>query len=180
MTASEVANTIRACWDPASPRAGQLILRPETVWHYAVTLSDSHAVSWGPVMLRRWHALGQLEVHALEDAFSTAVDVPYLAKPQIYANLLASVPAFHQIWHYGVHGWNCEHWARLVVSGDPISYQVAQTLWGVLDIFGVLHRHRTAKRHLDYHVANLRLVPPVTPNQSLAEKKITKMKVESN
>jgi hypothetical protein len=166
MTALEVADTIRICWDSASPRAGQLILRSKGVWHYGVVVSDLRAVSWGPVARGKWFALGQLEVHPLEQAFAVATQVPYLPKPQIYANLLASVPAFHHVWHYGFHGWNCEHWARLVVSGDPVSYQLAQTGWGIFDVFGVLRRHRTAKQHLDYHLANLSSLPPVTPNRS--------------
>jgi len=159
MTALELDDNIRDRWDPVSLLAGQLILRPSGVWHYGVALSDSYAMSLGPVR-SGWFALGQLEVHPLDEAFSVATQVAYLAKSEIYANLLASASAFHHVWHYGFQGWNCEHWARLVVSGDPISYQLAQTGWGVFDIFGVLRRHRTAKQHLDYHVANLSLVPP--------------------
>ena len=48
---------------------------------------------------------------------------------------------------YTVQGWNCEHWARLVVSGEAVSYQIR----GPLDLFHTLRRHGGAEAHLEAH-----------------------------
>ena len=100
---------------------------------------------------------GRLSVHAIDAACRDVTNVNYLPLAEIYRNLLASVSAFHQVWRYGVHGWNCEHWARLVATGDPVSYQVAQTGWGIFDVFGVLRRHSGAKAYL---ASRCRDLPP--------------------
>jgi hypothetical protein len=80
-----------------------------------------------------------LVIHDLGPEFRDAVHVPYLPQAEILQNVIASVPAFHCQWNYGFQGWNCEHWARLVVSGQPISYQVKEQGFGLFDAFGVLH-----------------------------------------
>jgi hypothetical protein len=49
-------------------------------------------------------------------------------------------PAFHNKWHYGVQGWNCEHWARLVVTGNPICYQTKEMLFGIFDLGALNYR----------------------------------------
>jgi len=95
---------------------------------------------------------GRISVHPIDPACRDVTNVHYLALAEIYRNLLASVAAFHHLWRYGIHGWNCEHWARLVATGDPVSYQVAQTGWGVFDIFGILRRHGSARDHLAAHM----------------------------
>ena len=99
--------------------------------------------------------IGRLVVHPIHPSCREVINVDYLSLAEIYPNVLASVSAFHHVWRYGVHGWNCEHWARLVATGDPISHQVAQTGWGVFDIFGVLRRHSSAKAHLASHLRDL-------------------------
>jgi hypothetical protein len=50
---------------------------------------------------------------------------------------------------YGIQGWNCEHWARLVVSGEPISYQIKELGLGIFDLFGVLHSTGEAIQRLN-------------------------------
>jgi hypothetical protein len=98
---------------------------------------------------------GRLSVHAIDAAYRDATNVNYLPLAEIYRNLLASVSAFHQVWRYGVQGWNCEHWARLVATGDPVSYQVAQNWLGIFDFFGSLRRHSGAKAYLASHCRDL-------------------------
>jgi hypothetical protein len=150
---TELLASINERWDPTSPRCGRLIQRLNRVWHYSVALSDSWAIEWGPEGGPGLAGEGRLTVHSITPEFFDTKKVAYLPLPDIYANLIASVTAFHGAWRYGMHGWNCEHWARLVVSGEAVSYQVAQTGWGIFDILRVLRRHRGAEQHLATHRA---------------------------
>ncbi len=138
LTDNELIEEIKRCWNPWSSRAGILIQRFDGFWHYGVALSDNLAVSWGPIKASQVHNQGFLDVHECGHEFRNAIQVPYLTKDEIFKSLIASVSAFHNKWDYGFQGWNCEHWARLVVSGQPISYQVKEQVCGMFDAFGVL------------------------------------------
>lgn len=120
-------------------------------WHYGVALSDTQAISWGPCEEAKPYYTGRLRVHPLGSEFKDAVSVAYIDKAEIFKNVMASVPAFHHKWNYGLQGWNCEHWARLVVSEQPISYQVKDQLFGMFDLFGVLHCRGEAIAHLNQY-----------------------------
>jgi len=137
---SELIKQIQQCWNPSLIRSGLLVQRFENYfWHYGVALSSTSAISWGPIQASQMYHRGCLNVHELGSEFRDAIQVPYLEKDEIFKNLIASVPAFHNKWEYGFQGWNCEHWARLVVSGQPISYQVKEQGLGSFDAFGVLY-----------------------------------------
>lgn len=139
LTDNELIKKIQERWNLLSTRSGILVQRFDGVWHYGVALSDTSAISWGPSKALQLYHRGSLEVHQLGREFKDAIQVSYLSKDEILKNLIASVQAFHNKWEYGVQGWNCEHWARLVVSGQPISYQVKEQGFGLFDAFGVLH-----------------------------------------
>ncbi|MBD2210745.1 hypothetical protein H6G27_12765 [Nostoc linckia FACHB-104] len=49
-------------------------------------------------------------------------------------------------WHYGVLGWNCEHFARLVATGEAISYQIKESPLAFLNNNGY---HPLAKEMMD-------------------------------
>jgi hypothetical protein len=136
---SQLICEIKANWEPSSGKAGILVQRFDGFWHYGVALSKNKVISWGPCEKGNPYCKGQLTVHGLEQSFKDAIHVPYLKQADILQNLITSVPAFHHQWLYGFQGWNCEHWARLVVSGQPISYQVKEQGFGIFDVFGVLH-----------------------------------------
>jgi hypothetical protein len=147
---------IRKRWSPQDGRCGRLIQRrlvhghgPFSTWHYGVALSDSWAISWGPksgdIALL---CDGRLKVHHDAHEFRNATAIVHLPLPEICANLIASATAFHRKWLYGVHGWNCEHWARLVTSGKAKSYQVKK----VIPDRG---RNREAESRLDKHKKRL-------------------------
>lgn len=135
----ELIEKIRQCWNPLSKRSGTLVQRFDGLWHYGVALSDTSAISWGPRETSKLYDKGCLVIHCLGYEFRDAVQVSYLLKDEIFENIIASVSAFHNKWNYGVQGWNCEHWARLVVSGQPISYQIKEQGFGIFDVFGVLY-----------------------------------------
>lgn len=150
-TDRELAEAIKQCWDSSSERSGILVQRCDVVWHYGVTLSDTKAISWGPCTAPSLYDEGCLSVHDLSDEFKDTIHVLYLSKHEIFKNIIASVFAFHTKWKYGVQGWNCEHWARLVVSGEPISYQVKEQGFGLFDVFGALHvRYEAIERLNNY------------------------------
>jgi len=136
---SGLINDIQTCWTPADPKAGILIQRFDGVWHYSVTLSNTAAIAWGPVQSARPYGLGCLAIHSIEPEFRATTKVSYLDKDTIRQNILASIPAFHHRWNYGIQGWNCEHWARLVATGHPISYQIKEQAFGLFDACGTLH-----------------------------------------
>ncbi|MFB2880946.1 hypothetical protein [Floridanema aerugineum] len=150
-TDDELIEEIKKCWKPLDSRAGRLVQRFDGVWHFSVALSETFAISWGPREASQLHEIGSLRVHSLGSEFTDAVKVPYLSKNEILENLIASVSAFHYKWKYGFQGWNCEHWAGLAVSGQPISYQVKEQGFGIFDLFGVLHFRGEAIEHLNKH-----------------------------
>jgi hypothetical protein len=124
-------------FDPRSERAGRLIYRswPGFI-HYAIGLSDSRAISWEPEYKPSLWGRGVLSVDATARNYADAVHVHYHERPEILQNLMASVYAFHTQWNYCARGWNCEHWARLVVSGVPRSYQCKQAYASIAVITG--------------------------------------------
>ncbi|MBD2096959.1 hypothetical protein H6F90_17805 [Trichocoleus sp. FACHB-591] len=151
---SELVKELKQCWNPLSIRSGTLVQRFDGVWHYSVALSDTSAISWGPSEALQLYHQGSLVIHELGPEFKDGIQVPYLPKAEIFKDLTSSIPAFHRKWKYGVQGWNCEHWARLVVSGQPISYQVKEQGFGVLDAFGVLHFRGEAIEQLNKYKFN--------------------------
>ncbi|HEY9853524.1 MAG TPA: hypothetical protein V6D28_28900 [Leptolyngbyaceae cyanobacterium] len=151
---SELIEKIQGCWNPLSKRSGTLVQRFDGFWHYSVALSDTSAIAWGPSQAGQLYNRGCLRIHELGDKFKDAISVPYLNKDEILENLIASVLAFHNKWKYGVQGWNCEHWARLVVSDQPISYQVKEQGFGIFDVFGVLYLRGEAILELNKYKFN--------------------------
>jgi hypothetical protein len=122
-------------WKKKDRRAGQLVQRREAVWHYSVALSHRKAISWSGIP----HQTGHMNIHDIGDEFIDTVNVVYLPKDQVLKNLIASVVAFHNIWQYG-WGWNCEHWARLITTGEPKSYQMETVLFGICNLLGLCYR----------------------------------------
>jgi len=146
-TTAELIAAIQQRWEPTSQRCGRLVQSRRLVWHYSVALSNAWAIAWGPEGGNRPAGDGCLTIHELTPEFIDAHSVAYLPQSDIYDNLLASVIAFHGRGRYGVQGWNCEHWARLVVAGEAMSYQIR----GPLDLFHILRRHKGAESHLAAH-----------------------------
>ena len=146
---SKLIAQIQQSWNPKSNRSGRLIQRFDGVLHYSVTLSDTCAIAWGPSKNLKIYSEGCLQLHEINLKFTETQSVKYLKKCEVFENILASVAAFHHKWKYGVQGWNCEHWARLVATGHPISYQVKESGFGIFDLFGVLHDRQEAIEQLN-------------------------------
>lgn len=140
---------INQYWNPYSSRCGKLIQSSSgLIWHYSVALSDEYAVAWGPEGGNKTIGLGKLNTHKITSNFTNVENINYLAIDKIYTNIINSIETFHSRWWYGLQGWNCEHWGRLVVSNQAICYQVAEVGWGIFDLFGNLRRHLGAEETL--------------------------------
>ncbi|MGD1712835.1 hypothetical protein [Dapis sp. BLCC M172] len=50
----------------------------------------------------------------------------HLEKEKIQKALHVSVPNFHENWQYELFRFNCEHWARLVTTGDCRCHQITE------------------------------------------------------
>jgi hypothetical protein len=151
----ELMRRLKSAWQPCDERSGRLIYRNQGYLHYGVAVSDSFMISWGPSQRGALEDLGILTLEPLSSDLQDVQQVTYLNKETIFDNLVASIPAFHSRWRYGMQGWNCEHWARLVTTKDPISYQIAETGFGLLDLTSSLRRHRSAQDHLAHYVQEI-------------------------
>ncbi len=60
-----------------------------------------------------------------------------LPKTQIQTAMHISVDRFHENWQYELFRFNCEHWARLVTTGDCCCYQIKEfKQWQEIPILG--------------------------------------------
>lgn len=125
-------NDINNGWNPKSRFCGKLIQRHDYIWHFSVGLDDDLAMAWGEK-----HLGGKFVLHQLNNQFIETRMVTLLPMETVKANLHLSVEAFDGKWFYNSLGWNCEHWARLAATGNPVSYQVEQSLFGLLNGFGM-------------------------------------------
>ena len=155
MKNEDMINSIKQLWRPSDKRSGRLVHHHSGVLHYSVTLSNEKAICWGGL---ETGSKGGLVIHDIWDHHQDAQWVKHLSLEQIKRNVLGSVTAFHNgVWDYNFFGWNCEHWARLVTTGEPISYQMRDWPGWLIDLFtgGKLHWRGDAIPHLAAHVAML-------------------------
>jgi hypothetical protein len=143
-TAEELISQIQSKWQPTCTAVGLLYQRPFTdqpvnvvdARHYAVRLNRHDMLAWCPVTEGQWKDRGRLRLEAFNQDFELVRGVDYLSEDEIFTNLLASCRCFHGSWCYCLGGWNCEHWARLVTTGRPVSYQTAQKAFGAVRLVG--------------------------------------------
>lgn len=125
-SAAQLDPMVRQAWNIDQTRTGTLVQRSTGYeWWYGVALSNQHVMVWEPDQTSESPEKGRLAIYPLTDDYIDAIAVTYLDRHQILQNILRSITAFHQEWVYA-EGWNNEHWARLVTTGDPISYQVKE------------------------------------------------------
>jgi hypothetical protein len=129
--------------DPRSIRYGKLLNWTDgLVWHYGIGLTNSRIFDTGKGMQVFRYQFPPKEVIGVDDL---------LFRPgQIVERLIQAIEIFRQ-WDYGLLGWNCEHFARLVATDDPVSYEVLKQPWPIpaLNHDG---RHPTARQELRAHL----------------------------
>jgi hypothetical protein len=134
-------------WNPSSRYCGKLLRLFLGVWHYSVGLSNSSVIFLGPPSIQL-RGTGHLFFGQLLRGYREPRDIGYLSQEQVRENITRSITAFHGTLAYSVGQWNCEHWARLVTTGDPVSHQVGGIPFGVAQKLGGYFRHPSAARVL--------------------------------
>jgi len=126
--------------DYNSSNAGYLIHhrehRKDPTLHYHITISDTHAFNFGG---------NGFAVFPIPRKAKRARDIKLLPKKEVLDRCLIAYELF-KTWDYGLLGWNCEHFARLVTTGEAISYQVKESILAFLNNNGY---HPLAQEMMD-------------------------------
>ncbi|WP_233467105.1 serine/threonine-protein kinase [Dolichospermum flos-aquae] len=126
--------------DYKSSTAGLLIHHKESssdlALHYHITISDTHAFNFGG---------NGFAVFRIPRKYHIVESVTLLPKKEVLDRCLIAYELF-KTWDYGLLGWNCEHFARLVTTGEAISYQVKESILAFLNNNGY---HPLAKEMMD-------------------------------
>lgn len=103
--------------DYQSLNAGMLIYDQDSALHYHITISDTHAFNFGA---------NGFAVFPIPSNSEKARHVKLLSREEVLDRCLIAYQLFKD-WNYGILGWNCEHFARLVTTDTAISYQVKES-----------------------------------------------------
>ena len=95
-------------------------------FHYSVQLNDIDSLAWEPVDAGKEKDTGRLAVWAIDWNRFQIDQTQHWQKEQINKALHVSVKEFHENWNYELYRFNCEHWARLISTGDCRCYQIAE------------------------------------------------------
>lgn len=135
----DIINEFHAYVDYSSSNAGLLIHhrehRKDPALHYHVTISDTHAFNFG--------GNGFAVFPIPKKAYVAKLKL--LNRKEVLDRCVIAYQLFKD-WHYAILGWNCEHFARLVTTGEAISYQVKKSPLGFLNNNGY---HTLAKEMMD-------------------------------
>ena len=111
---ARLTKEIKAKANPESKYYGRLLeWHSDFVNHYGIGLSDQDLFSTG-----EYPAIIPTSKHPLKMTPTKAL------KPDlVIERLIYSLDCFKH-WHYGLLGWNCEHYARLITTKVALSYSV--------------------------------------------------------
>lgn len=124
------------------PEYGRLLyhrdLQNPKILHYSVQLNDRDSLAWEPIHSNRQKDTGRLAIWSIDwQQFEPAQWVNHLSKDQIKVSMHVSVDRFHDRWQYELFRFNCEHWARLVTTGDCCCYQIKDfKQWQKIPVLG--------------------------------------------
>lgn len=85
-------------------------------FHYGLGLSDRYFFNTGP---QDWRVI---EMSAKRPWRVTGI--PGYSPDKIMGRLRVALEIFAD-WPYDLGRWNCEHFGRLLVTGDPVCYQIS-------------------------------------------------------
>ena len=97
-----------------------------SIFHYSVQLNDFDSLAWEPVRAGSENDIGRVAVWPIDWNHFQPDQSRYLERGQINKALHVSVKEFHKKWRYELYRFNCEHWARLVSTGDCRCYQISE------------------------------------------------------
>lgn len=113
-------------------------------WHYGIGLSDNYIFDLGE----------NLDVFHKGDREIKFVKKVRHFSPDKTIKRLAHALCCFKDWHYGLLGWNCEHYSRLVATNVAICYQVKNSPLAFLNHGGY---HPTAVQDFTDYLNNLGL-----------------------
>jgi hypothetical protein len=96
------------------------------ILHYSVQLNDFDSLAWEPIHSNRQKDTGRLAVWSIDWNHFQPDRTQQQERAQIKKALHISLKEFHENWQYELFRFNCEHWARLVSTGDCRCYQIAE------------------------------------------------------
>ncbi|MEG4805449.1 hypothetical protein QUB63_32670 [Microcoleus sp. ARI1-B5] len=113
------------------PDYGKLLhhrdIHQPNILHYSVQLNDCESIAWEPIHSNRQRDTGRLAIWQIDwHRFQTAKWISYRQKERINKALHISVAEFHECWQYELYRFNCEHWARLVTTGNCCCHQITE------------------------------------------------------
>jgi hypothetical protein len=113
-------------------------------WHYGIGLSNDYIFDLGQ----------NLDTfHKGDRQIKLVIKVKQFPPNKTIQRLIHSLSCFKD-WNYGLLGWNCEHYSRLVATNEAISYQVKKSLLAFLNHGGY---HPTAVEMLTSYLERLGL-----------------------
>lgn len=98
----------------------------QNILHYSVQLNDRDSLAWEPVRAGKQKDTGRLAIWSIDWHHFQPDRSPHWQREQIEKALHISVKEFHENWRYELYRFNCEHWARLVSTGDCRCYQIGE------------------------------------------------------
>ncbi|MEH2453651.1 hypothetical protein [Nostoc sp.] len=112
------------------PHYGRLLQHRDhhdfSILHYSVQLNDLDSLAWEPVQAGSEKDTGRIAVWSIDWNHFQPDQSRCRERNQINKALQISVKEFHEKWCYELYRFNCEHWARLVSTGDCRCYQIAE------------------------------------------------------
>jgi hypothetical protein len=138
----ERINNIHKCSNRNSKFYGKLLnWYSDGAWHYGIGLSDDHLFDLGD----------NLNTFHKKDRQVQLVSIRQYPPDKMIQRLIHALSCFKD-WHYGLLGWNCEHYSRLVATNDAICYQVKNSPLAFLNHGGY---HPTAVQMLTDYLNHL-------------------------
>jgi hypothetical protein len=114
----------------AHPNYGRLLQHRDRynpkIFHYSVQLNDVDSLGWEPIHGGKEKDTGKLTVWPIDwDRFQVDRTLSQ-SRDRVRQAMYVSVQEFHEKWQYELYRFNCEHWSRLVSTGDCRCYQIAE------------------------------------------------------
>jgi hypothetical protein len=96
------------------------------ILHYSVQLNDWESLAWEPIHSGKEKDTGRLAIWQIDWNRFQVDRTQHQDRAWIARSMHISVDEFHEQWQYELYRFNCEHWARLVSTGDCRCYQIAE------------------------------------------------------
>ncbi len=114
----------------AHPDYGRLLQHRDrnnpNILHYSIQLNDWDSLAWEPICVGKEKDTGRLAVWQIDWNRFRVDQTRSQNREQVNRSMHVSVNEFHKKWQYELYRFNCEHWARLVSTGDCRCYQIAE------------------------------------------------------